>query len=335
MLRWLHLAAATLLLGSGVAQAQPNDVALVASGGRGAVAADAFASFVALPDERRYAEAPEPTPEGIALLVTIDTDAPLVRVWRRRDDAVLERRFDGPGEDGYALALVAAELLEVARTGADPESVGATVTLGEAEPAAPDPPEPAAPETASSEPPPPGARFAVTAGVGAEAWLSTEAGGPWLVQPALFLELVGAPPGERWVLGAGLHASGLGAFVHGANGVQGRYARYDVGLRLTFGGDVGPARTRLLGHLRGGGSAVIGSAAQDGGERRAEALRPGWFVGVAVEGRQPLVDGLELTLELGADVLPAPVTFTAFGEPLLVESPLRVGARLGLAWRWE
>jgi len=106
----------TLIAGvAGVAEAQESDVALVSWGERSVVAADAFASFVGLPDERRYSTIPDPPPDGVALLVTIDTDTPLIRVWRRRDDAVLERRFDAPEDDGYALALVATELLEVAR----------------------------------------------------------------------------------------------------------------------------------------------------------------------------------------------------------------------------
>ena len=89
-----------------------------------------------------------------------------------------------------------------------------------------------------------------------------------------------------------------------------------------------------MGHLRGGGAAVLGRGTQETGES-AEAVRAGWFAGISAEARQPLVEGLEVTLELGVDVLPAPVVFTAFGEPLLDESTLRLAGRLGLAWRFE
>lgn len=337
MRRGPHLVAlVTLIAGvAGVAEAQESDVALVSWGERSVVAADAFASFVGLPDERRYSTIPDPPPDGVALLVTIDTDTPLIRVWRRRDDAVLERRFDAPEDDGYALALVATELLEVARAGGDPETVGAT--LGVAEPTT----EPEAPDLVSeaqSDPAPTSAAvpLAFTVGVGVEAWLSTEGGAPWLVQPALFVELVATPPGERFVIGGGFFASGAGVFVTRGqtSAIEGHYQRYDVGLRLSFGGDVGPVRTRLMGHLRGGGAAVLGRGTQETGES-AEAVRAGWFAGISAEARQPLVEGLEVTLELGVDVLPAPVVFTAFGEPLLDESTLRLAGRLGLAWRFE
>lgn len=338
----LGLVALLILLGGGVAEAQEGDVALVASGQGGAAAADAFASFVGLPSERRYTEAPDPTPEGVTLLVTIDTDTPLVRVWRRRDDAVLERRFEVAEDDGYALALVATELLEVARSGADPETVGATITTSTPEArdaaavrAADEAPAEPAPESTEGSAPR-ALAFALTVGASVEAWLSGDAGSPWLVQPALFLELVATPPGERWVIGGGVFASGLGAFdtQDQAATVVGRYQRYDVGLRLSFGGDVGPVRTRLMAHLRGGGAVVVGRGTREPSGERAEALRGGWSLGISGEARQPLVEGLEVTLELGLDVLPAPVVYSAFGEPLLVESTLRLAGRLGLAWRF-
>ncbi|MBX3273455.1 MAG: hypothetical protein KF729_24540 [Sandaracinaceae bacterium] len=332
-----------VLLGGGIARAQTSDaVALVTRGARAAEAAGAFATFVALDAARRFDEAPPTIPADVDWLVTIDTvdaDAPLVRVWSRRTGVTLERRFEAQ-EDGYALAVVAAELLEVARTGADPRSVGATV---EPAPPAPDPAPDPAPEPPAQPAPAPTTRearsapaaLAVTVGVGAEVWGAASAGGPWLAQPALFVELVGRPDGEGWVVGGALYASGLGAYAATSEGLDVRYARYEVGARISVGGELGPARTRLLGHARAGAAAVVASASRADGTQGGEHARAGWHLGVSLEGRQPLVAGLELTLELGADVLPAPVTLVADGARVLAEGPVRVGGRLGLAWCFE
>lgn len=359
--RWADLAVAiVLLLAGAAAEAQTSDVALVSSGERAQVAADAFVRFVALPNDRRYAAMPNPRPAAVAFVVTLETDVPLVRVWRRRDGAVLERRFDDSHEDGYAIAFVAAELLEVARTGGDPASIGATVAARPpsaelaTEPTARDSmldndrassrAEVAASGTGASEanrrtaPEPERSaqrpRLDVTLGLGAEAWLGVEERAPWMVQPALFIDLAGSLGGEPWLLSGALLVSGLGSFSRQENGVEGRYQRYDVALRVGLGGDLGEADTRLLGHVRAGASAVVGRAEQAAAES-AEVTRPGWFIGASLEGRQPLWEGLELTAEVSADVLPAPVTFTAFGQPLVEESLLRFAARLGLAWRFR
>ncbi len=325
------------------ARAQDEVVALVVSGVDRDAATSAFLSFADVPARLRFDVEPVPPPDEVAMLVRIDTDAPAVRVWRRRDGVVLERRFDGP-EDGYALAVVASELVEVARTGADPATVGAVVV--EAEPpaataeATPPPeveapaPEPEAVEEARPDPPAEEAPWAleITPGVGVEGWLSLPRPDPWIVQPTLFVELLVGRDG--WRLGGAVFASALGGWSREDGGFEVGYARHDVGLRLGGGGDVGPIGTRLLAHLRVGASAVVGAAEREGvNDDRRDQVVPGWFVGLALDARQPLALGLELFLELGADLLPAPVRFTAFGATLIAEPTVRLGGRLGLAWR--
>ncbi|HJL16889.1 MAG TPA: hypothetical protein RMH99_14590, partial [Sandaracinaceae bacterium LLY-WYZ-13_1] len=179
--------------GAARAQDAPRDVALVTRGAEASGAAEAFASFVGLPADRRYTEAPAPTPDDVELLVTIDTDAPSVRVWRRSDGAVLERRIAGSPTDPYALALMASELLEVARTGADPASVGATVsTSSDADDPTTDrdaPAEPATLREAADEDGRIEPALATTVGAWVEGWFSSDGGAPWLVQPGLAVDL--------------------------------------------------------------------------------------------------------------------------------------------------
>ncbi|MCB9597788.1 MAG: hypothetical protein H6719_34035 [Sandaracinaceae bacterium] len=336
------------------ALAQADDVALVVTGEDAEVAGSAFESFVAVDAARRLDVAPVVPDASVGMLVSIDTDGSVVRVWRRRDGVTLERAFDAR-QDGYALAVVASELLEVARTGADPASVGATVVEVapvEAEPvpeatdttdavdataAADTTDAPAAVDDATlSEP---GAanedggwRASFTPGVGVEGWLSTE-GEPWIVQPTLFLEVLAGPATESWRIGGALFASALGAWSFESAGVEGTYARHDFGARLTVGGDVGPVDTRLLGHVRVGGSAVVVSASEGRNEDSVAATRAGWFVGLGLDARQPLIAGLEVFLDLSADLLPAPLRFTAGGATVVLEPSVRLGGRLGLAWR--
>jgi len=329
---WLAVGAA-----GSAASAQDGEVALVVTGPSAADARSAFVSFVDVPPALRFDAAPDAPPNGVELLVRIDTEAPAVRVWRRRDGAVLERRFD-EAQDGYALAVVAAELLEVARTGADPAAVGATLVEPEPE-ASPElepEPEPPEPEVAPEElAPRDDVAWAIelTPGLGVEGWFSID-GDPWIVQPTVFFEVLGGPAGEAWRIGGALFASALGQMGVSEGELQGSYARHDVGARLSVGGDVGPVGTRLLGHVRVGGAAVIGSAERQGrDDDRRESARPGWFVGLGLDVRQPLIEGLELFLDLSADVLPAPVRFEGEGRALVAEPWVRLGGRLGLAWR--
>lgn len=337
------LGVALILASASTACAQVDDVALVASGPGRASATSAFESFVPIPLANRFDVAPAEPPESIRLLVTIDTGANLVRVWRRHDGIVLERRFDVGTDDGYAIALVASELLEVARAGGDPASVGATVValpeavadvaqeaLAEA-PAGPESVGEAAAEPRAPTPSHLVASFAV--GLGVEAWFSM-GGGPWIVQPTLFLELLAGSSGEAWRVGGALFASALGGYGRDEDRVEGSYARHDFGARLSVGGDLGPIRTHLLGHARVGASAVVGAAQREGvDDDRREATRLGWFVGLGLDLRQPLVLGLELFVDVSGDLLPAPVRFTAFGETLTAESSFRLTGRIGIAWR--
>ncbi|MEZ4336387.1 MAG: hypothetical protein R3B82_07145 [Sandaracinaceae bacterium] len=337
-----------LALAGGV-RAQDEVVALVVIGADRECAANAFLSFAAVPEHLRFEAAPEVPPDEIEMLVRIDTDAPTVRVWRRRDGVTLERRFE-EATDGYALAVVASELVEVARTGADPATVGAVVveetpaataetTLPpevETPPEAP-PPE-VVPEAVADTPPPPAADegapwvVEVTPGVGVEGWLSLPEPEPWIVQPTLFVELLAGQ--EGWRFGGAIFASAAGGWSQEAGGFETRYARHEVGLRLGVGGDLGPIGTRLLAHVRGGASLVVGGAGRQGIEDDdREQLVPSGFVGLSLDLRQPIVAGLEVFLEVGADLLPAPVRFTAFGATLVVEPDVRLAGRLGLAWR--
>lgn len=351
----LARAAALLSIGGVLAPALPacaqdGAVALVVTGEDRAAAAAAFLTFADIPEPLRFDAPPPEPPAEVEMLVRIDTDGPFVRVWRRRDGVILERRFDAP-TDGYTLAVVASELVEVARTGADPATVGAVVV--EEEPAAtaettpppevesPPEPEPAPepePEVAPEEVSPPVGEdetpwtVEFTPGVGVEAWLSLPDPDPWIVQPTLFVELLAGQDG--WRIGGAIFASALGGWSREDAGFEVGYARHDFGLRLGGGGDVGPIGTRLLAHVRGGASVVVGSAAREEiNDDRREQLVPGWFVGLSLDVRQPIALGLEIFFEVGADILPAPVRFTAFGATLVVEPSVRLGGRLGLAWR--
>ena len=114
---------------SSVARAD-DDVAVSVSGPDAEPVAEAFAGLVTVADDRRLIDA-APTlvatlesDDELAFVVSIDTDEDVARVFRRADGARFERRFEATAEDSYAFALVAAELLEVARTGADPVEVG-------------------------------------------------------------------------------------------------------------------------------------------------------------------------------------------------------------------
>ena len=335
---------ALLLAFASPARAQVDDVALVASGPRAESVVRAFETFVEVPAERRFDEAPEEWPAAAAFAVTIDTETDAVRVWRRADEVTFERRFEGGDDDGYALALVASELLEVVRAGGDPASVGATVveaaasseteTASETET---ETVEEAASETGSETeaetPAEGGAVLEFTPGIGVEGWFSVE-GDPWIVQPTIFVELLGGDAGEDWRVGGALFVSALGPYSGGDESVEASYSRSDFGVRLSAGGDAGPARTRVLGHLRIGASAIVVSAERRGiNDDRRDATRAGWFVGLGLDVRQPLVEGLELFLDVSADALPAPVEVTALGAPLVTEPAFRLGGRLGVAWR--
>src|SRR5690606_8909506 len=145
---------------------------------------------------------------------------------RRRDESTFERGVSLPDPDGYALALVASELLELARSGVDPARVGASPSEAPpalapvvAEAAPVEAPVEAAPEEALIEP----ARLAFTAGLGAEAWLGTDAGSPWLVQGVAFVELLGRPSSDGWLVGGALLVSTLGSWSTEANDIEGSF----------------------------------------------------------------------------------------------------------------
>jgi len=176
---------------------------------------------------------------------------------------------------------------------------------------------------------------AFTPGIALEGWFSID-GDPWQVQPALFVELLAGPADEAWRVGGAIFASGLGSAPFERGGFEGSYARYDLGARLTFGGDLGPVRTRLLGHVRVGGAPVVVSAQPAGeNDERAEAVLGSWFVGAGIDLRQPIVEGLEAFLDLSVDFLPAPLRVTGLGAALVREPVVRPGGRLGLAWRFR
>jgi hypothetical protein len=315
-----------------LAHAQANDAALIATGARRDAVISSFTSFA--PDVVTFDAPPLEVPAAITFVVTIDSDEERARVWRRRDGVTLERRIEASDPDGYSLALVASELLEVARSGADPALLGATIVAAP-EPVASEivqPPRvaPPAPIVAPIAPIASAASLALTIGLGAEAWLGLEEGSPWIVQGALFVELLARATADVW-LGGALFASGLGENTFDTNGAEGSFARHDFGARVTIAGDAGPVHTRLLAHVRVGGSAVVGSAVR-ADERRSETVAA-WFVGLGFEVRQPLIEGLELWLELAADLVPAPVRFTVLGAAWITEAPARLAGRLGAAWR--
>lgn len=327
------------------AAAQTADVGLIADRDS---ADEAFLHFVPVPDEHRFAGMEDARHDAaVAFVVDLQGADGVVRIWRRSDRATLERRLEGPDPEGYALAVMGSELLEVARAGSMVEVVSVDPPAPEeaAEPpapeaarpeppSAPEGPDPEAPAEAAGAPGP----VSFTVGAALEGWFSSETGGPWLVQPALAFELGYSPPGEDWQLGVGLFGAGLGQLDRRVGDVELHYQRYDAGVRLTVGGAFGPVGTRLFGHARLGASAVVGRAEDEGEDdnpREGSRTLAGGFVGPSLEARQPIVEGLELTLELGVDVLIEPVRFLADSVTLVVESPLRLSGRLGLAYRVE
>lgn len=315
------------------AVAQEGDVGLIE---QGESADRAFLELLPIPTERRYAELEAARgDDSVAFVVDLRGADGIVRVWRRSDRATLERRLPEPDADGYALAVMGSELLEVARAGSTAEVVEVDDTpLEEPEPAAAATEEPALTEEAS-EPAPEGDGVAFTGGVAFEAWGSPVERGAWQLQPALALELAWLPGNAGWQLALGLEVAGLGQTAASVGTFDGVYQRYDFGGRLTAGGELGDGLPWLLGHVRIGGAAVLGRAEDDtmGNEAEGSQTVGAFFVGAAFEARQPLVEGLQLTLALGIDALVDPVRFEAGGQLLVREGPVRLSARLGLAYR--
>lgn len=356
-----------------------DEVAFAAFGSHAGPVGDAFSGLV--PDAASVTDvAAAETDPLLDYVIAVDTDGGVVQIFRRSDGARFERSFEAEAEDSYALALVAAELLEVAQSGADPIALGLASTGalvgasgsersegptrdGEGEGSGEDgagtgvaDSDPEAEQGAdqstdaeangssgSQEEEPAGGDSSATAaaptfsvGVGVEAWTGFEEQSPWLIQPTVFFDVLWRV-GSTLLVGAGVYGSGFGSYGATTSRATLDYRRYDAGARLTAAFDAGGAATRLLGHVRGGGGVVVGEGRTLGGtneETRSESVGS-WFVGLGVEARQPLVAGLELYLEVSADVLPAPTTFIAFGETLAKESPLRLAGRLGLGWRIE
>ncbi len=349
------LAVALICLAPAVGRAQAGDVGVVVDE---EVRDRAFLELLDVPPERRFTDVEVARRDpSLGFVVDLRVREGVARVWRRSDHATLERRLAEPDAEGYAVAVVASELLEVARAGSTAEvvsidpptdplsqpSAGAAPD-GDADPATdgpaePTPPEPAA--TATESPPLAGEeggdvsdRLAFTAVAAFEAWAMPD--GPWQLQPALALELAWIGAGQDWQLSVGLFGAGGGQSDREVSRVEGRYNRVDGGLRVGIGGWVGPARTRLLAHARGGASAVIMHAEEEGNaRRRASTTQAGGFVGASVEVRQPLDFGLEVSLELGVDAIVEPLVFQASGVTLLREGPVRLSGRLGVAYRVE
>jgi hypothetical protein len=351
----------TLLGPTAPAEAQ-DAVALFVSGESGSSVADAFTGLVDVDEARRVVGADpdrvagaEADPE-VGYVVMIDTDADVVRVLRRSDGARFQKRFEASDEDNYALALVATELLEVARSGGDPVALGLTGEAStddssesaasgdsDADPPPEDGASPIATEVATEPTGPTDEVFqsesetlALTLGAGAEVWATFGEAAPWLVEPTLFFDVMVAL-GAKLRVGGGVFVTGLGRFEGESVDAVVAYSRYDVGARGTLGLDVGPVATRLLLHVRVGGAVVVGEGrttsliAQETSSESVGAF----FAGLGVEARQPLTLGLELFLQVFADALPSPVTFVAFGASLVAEGPFRIGAQAGLSWRFR
>jgi hypothetical protein len=285
----------------------------------------------------------------LGYVILIDTDADVVWVLRRADGARFQKRFEASAEDSYALALVAAELLEVARSGGDPVALGLTgeTDVGEGvessesaavEEVTADARPSASPDPAPLDSPPEPAKeqTAFTLGVGAEVWGTFGEEAPWLVEPSLFFDVV-TRVGSTLRIGGGVFVSGFGRFDGETADAFVTYSRYDIGARGSLGFDTGPFATRLLVHVRVGGSVVVGDGrtssltTQETAHESVEAF----FAGLSLEGRQPLVLGLELFLDLYLDVLPAPVAFVAFGGTPVAEGSVRLGGRAGFCWRFR
>lgn len=318
-----------------VASAQ-DDVGLVE---RREAADQAFLELLPIPDARRFDDLDAARAAEVAYVVDLRGRDGVVRVWRRSDRATLERRLEEPDPDGYALAVMGSELLEVAREGSMADVVevdDAPVEQAPAEAVGDEAPEATseepieAPVDASSED-----GLAFTGGAALEAWGSPVERGAWQLQPAIALELAWLPGDAGWQLAVGLFAAGVGQTAAEVGRLEGRYQRFDLGARLTAGAELAPGMTWLLGHVRVGGAAVLGRVEDETVANGAEgsATVPAFFVGAAIEARQPLFEGLQLTLEVGADALVEPVRFEANGQLLVREGPVRLSARLGLAYR--
>ncbi|MGE0784490.1 MAG: hypothetical protein AB7S26_02300 [Sandaracinaceae bacterium] len=370
----LFVIVAVASMAPAIVRAQPDDLAVVVSGAGASPAGVELYRILPVPDSRRFDSAPDALPDDVQLLLLIDTDSPRLAVWRRRDDVMLVRPLEGEvGQDAYALAVMAGELVEIARTERDPRASGLRVvsaTGGRLEavrassdrvdasvdPRSDAPPDAVAdPErraadgtddpadasgsepagTGDAQSPPPAGSVSVTVGLGLDAWLSPTSEGPWQVQPALMFDVLVRAGGAGWLVGGGILVAGLGGWGSSQGGVEATYGRHDFGARFTVGGEVGDARTRLLGHLGGGASLLVLRGEREGGGDHAEVLRPSGFAGLAFEVRQPVVDGFELWLSGGADLLLPPVELTADGALVTREPPVRLGARIGVDWRFE
>lgn len=328
--RWITLGTMLMLAWAEVAVAQPSprQVGILVLGEGAAEVAETLSALLEEPPVRWVGRPPDDVVTAVAFVVTIDTDAARVEVRAFSSGSTLERRMDGP-QDGYALALIAAELLELARSGADPSTLSA---------AAVQPPEglPRALRRAElptlDAAPSRDALLALTFAAGLHVWGGWEGSGIVLAQPTIIAELLVHLEGAPWSVGGAIALAGLGTFTRQGDAALGRYGRHEVAVRLSAGSEVGSLGTQVLAYLGLGVAAVSGSGTLPSSGREVERWSDGWSVGGALEIRQPLYEGLVLALELGVDALPAPIRFTALGEPLLVEPSARLGGRLWVGW---
>lgn len=104
-----------------------DEVAFVAFGSHANPVGEAFSGLVPDADAVTNVATAEEDPR-FGYVIAVDTDGGVVQIYRRSDGARFERSFEAEAEDSYALALVAAELLEVAQSGADPVALGLAST---------------------------------------------------------------------------------------------------------------------------------------------------------------------------------------------------------------
>lgn len=261
-------------------------------------------------DERAWIEAT--CGAGDVYVVALAVAAGRVRVARCEDRTVLSRTFDPAAAAAapFAIALVAVELLELARE----------APLAEREVGRPPPPRARPPSWALFVGP--------SAGIGLSAPLE---GSLVLFAPVVGAELLVGRSRRPWRFGVALEGIPIAQTTRAldAGQVRVRYRRSELTLRPTIGVRRGPAM--LLGWIDLSVAWVSATARLDGvvaGEHRRFDLGTGAGVGLRVD----LGLGIHLQLGLGIRCSSDPVRYLVRGVPSIDEGVAQVRSMIALGW---
>ncbi len=310
--------------------AQAETVALVTASPSSEAAARYFSTQTELPVVRRQShnsrdldalvgEARTSWPE--ALVVVLDADRAVVSVLRPGDGTVGSRRLDAPAAAApYAVALAAAELLEIVRDAPSARAAALVPTV----------------------PPPLTTRWVIGLEVLETVSINGDVG---LVRPAAGVDLDVSPRASSLWLGIGLHVSGLvplqrdqvlvlpnGPDDHGRL----EYERNELSLRVALGQRYG--RAEALGYAEGGVAFIDVKAIDHRADLVAEDNRATPWFGFGAELRYRLWAGVSLGVGAGLAWLPSPSSFytsppgPSATVPALAEGSVEIRARAGFAW---